>query len=97
MSVDVTNTGKVAGDAVPQLYVQHLGSKVERPKLQLAGFGRIHLSPGETKTVRIPLKASQLAYWDTSRKAFVVEKEPVRLVIGASAADIRLRAEVLVR
>ena len=58
VSVDVTNTGKVAGDAVPQLYVQHLGSKVARPAQQLAGFSRVHLAPGETKTVRIPLKAS---------------------------------------
>ena len=47
--------------------------------------------------MRIPLKASQLAYWDTGRKAFMVEKEPVRLVIGASAADIRLRTEIQVR
>ena len=97
VSVDVTNTGKVAGDAVPQLYVQHLGSKVERPKLKLAGFDRVHLAPGETKTVQLPLKASQLAYWDTNSKSFRVEKETVRLMIGASAADIRLRTEVEVR
>ncbi len=45
----------------------------------------------------IPLKASQLAYWDTGRKAFVVEHEPVRLLIGASSADIRLRAEIAVQ
>ena len=57
---------------------------------------RIHLAPGETRTVRIPLKAQQLAYWDTSRKAFVVEQEPVRLMIGASSADVRLRAEIAV-
>jgi beta-glucosidase len=97
VSVDVTNTGKVAGDAVPQLYVQHLGSKVERPALTLAGFNRVRLGPGETKAVRIPLNASQLAYWDTGRKGFVVEKESVRLMIGASSADIRLRADVQVR
>ncbi|HVO11252.1 MAG TPA: glycoside hydrolase family 3 C-terminal domain-containing protein [Vicinamibacteria bacterium] len=97
VSVDVTNTGQVAGDAVPQLYVQHLRSKVERPALQLAGFSRVHLAPGETKTVRIPLKASQLAYWDAARKTFTVESEPVRLMIGASSADIRQRADIEVR
>jgi beta-glucosidase len=97
VTVDVTNTGKVAGDAVPQLYVRHLGSKVERPALKLAGFSRVHLAPGETKAVRIPLPASELAYWDTGRKAFVVEKEPVRLMLGASSADIRLRTDVRVR
>jgi beta-glucosidase len=97
VSVDVTNTGRVAGDAVPQLYVQHLGSKVERPALQLAGFRRVHLAAGETKTVTIPLRASQLAYWDVARKAFVVEKEPVRLRIGASSADLTLGTDVEVR
>ena len=47
--------------------------------------------------MRIPLNASQLAYWDTGRKAFVVEQESVRLMIGASAADLRLRLNVEVR
>ena len=97
VSVDVTNSGKVAGDAVPQLYVRHLGSKVERPPMKLEGFARIPLAPGETKTVRIPLKAAQLAYWDAARKAFQVEAEPVELMIGASAADIKLRRQVTVR
>ncbi len=97
VSVEVKNTGKVAGDAVPQLYVQHLGSKVERPALQLAGFRRVHLAAGETKTVQIPLEASTLAYWDSGRKALAVEKEPIRLMIGTSSADIRLRTDVEVR
>jgi len=82
---------------VPQLYVRHLGSKVERPRLTLAGFNRVRLEPGQTKTVRIPLKASQLAYWDTGRQEFVVEREPVQLMIGDSSADIRLRKDIQVR
>ena len=97
VSVDVTNTGKLAGDAVPQLYVQHLDSKVERPKLKLVGFDRVRLEPGETTTVPIPLKASQVAYWDSDRKTFTVEKGSVRVMVGASSADIRLRADVQVQ
>jgi beta-glucosidase len=97
VSVDVTNTGKLAGDAVPQLYVQHLDSKVERPKLALAGFSRIRLAPGETKTVRIPVRAAQLAYWDTEQKALVVEKDTVRLMAGTSSADIKLHADIRVQ
>ncbi|HEU4959278.1 MAG TPA: glycoside hydrolase family 3 C-terminal domain-containing protein [Sphingomonas sp.] len=89
--VDVTNTGTVAGDAVPQLYVRHLGSKVARPPLELEGFRRVHLAPGETRTVQIPLNASQLAYWNTDKQHFVVEPERIELMIGASSADIRLR------
>jgi beta-glucosidase len=95
VSVDVTNIGKMAGDAVPQLYVHHLGSKVERPVEQLAGFQRVHLRPGETRVVKIPLKAADLAYWNG--KALTVEAEPVELRIGASSADILLRRKLIVR
>jgi beta-glucosidase len=97
VSVDVRNTGKVAGDAVPQLYVQYLGSKVERPRLQLAGFRRVHLAPGETKTVELPLESIQLAYWSTDEKSFVVEKEPVRLLLGASSARLELQRDIRVQ
>jgi beta-glucosidase len=88
-SVDVTNSGSRAGDAVVQLYVKHLGSKVERPEKQLKGFKRVTLQPGETKTVEIPLKASQLAYWDEKSKDFRVETESVQLMVGGSSAELQ--------
>jgi beta-glucosidase len=94
VSVDVTNTGQMAGDTVPQLYVQHLKSAVARPTLELEGFQRVSLAPGETRTVAITLKASQLAYWNVAKHAFQVEAEPVKLMIGASSADIRLSAQL---
>jgi beta-glucosidase len=97
VDVDVTNTGKVTGDAVPQLYVQHLGSKVARPEKELEGFQRVTLKPGETRTVRIPLKAAQLAYWNQAKGGFEVEREPVKLMIGASSADIEAAGTVEVR
>lgn len=95
--VDVTNTGHVAGDAVVQLYVSYPKSKVERPAEQLSGFRRVTLAPGETRTVRIPLSASQLAYWNTAKKAFEVESEPVTLKLGDSSADIKLSEALFVR
>ena len=61
VSVDVTNTGKVAGDEIVQLYVNQEYRSVLTPVKQLAGFKRIHLNPGETKTVTFNLPASQLA------------------------------------
>ncbi len=88
VSVDVTNTGSRAGDAVVQLYVKHLHSAVERPRQELEGFERATIDAGQTKTVEIPLKASQLAYWDTKTNSWRVEAEPVRVMVGDSSADI---------
>jgi beta-glucosidase len=96
VSVDVTNTGSRAGDAVVQLYVKYPRSKVERPRAQLAGFQRVMVEAGQTKTVEIPLPASRLAYWDTKAAAFKVEAEPVSVMAGDSSANLPLSATVKV-
>jgi beta-glucosidase len=90
VSVDVRNAGARTGDEVVQLYVEHTGSSVERPIRQLRGFERVTLKPGETRTIRIPLKGADLAYWDVSTHGWVVEKERVKILVGASSADTRL-------
>jgi len=97
VSVDLKNTGSRAGDEVVQLYVKHLKSKVERPLEELKGFKRISLNPGETQTVNIKLPVSSLAYWDVAKKSFVVEKEPVQLMIGSSSADIKEQKNIEVK
>ena len=97
VSVDVTNAGTVAGDAVAQLYVKHLQSKAERPREELKGFQRVTIQPGETKTVQIPLKASSLAWWNEKAHEFQVEAEPVRLMVGNSSSDIQLDTTVRVQ
>ena len=85
------------GDEVVQLYVKHLGSKVERPREELKGFQRITVKAGETRTVQIPLKASSLAWWDEKLPGFRVEAEPLRVMIGNSSAGIQLTATVRVQ
>jgi len=97
VSVDVTNTGSVAGDAVVQMYVKHLGSKVERPPEELEGFKRVTVQPNETKTVEIPLKASTLAWWDQKLPGFRVEAESVRVMVGNSSSDIQASTTVKVQ
>jgi len=94
--VDVTNSGTRAGDEVVQLYVQHVGSKVERPLQDLRGYARIALKPGETRTVTFPLTASSLAYWNTNQHGWEVEADSVRIKVGASSADIRLTKTIVV-
>jgi len=97
ISVDVTNIGPRDGDEVVQLYVKHLGSKVARPQKELRGFERVHVTRGQTKTVQIPLKAESLAYWDDAKHGFVVEEEPVLIMVGGSSADVRAQRTVRVR
>src|SRR5205809_2062160 len=94
--VDVTNTGQRTGDEVAQLYVRHIGSRVERPNEDLRGYRRITLKPGETRTVEFSLPAASLAYWNSDLHRWVVETEPVELAVGASSADIRVRRTITV-
>jgi beta-glucosidase len=96
VSVDVRNTGSRAGNEVVQMYVAHVNSKVERPIEELKGFKRIALQPGETKTVRLPLKASALAYWNSAKGAFEVEPDQANVKVGSSSADIKLQQVVSV-
>jgi len=96
VAVDVTNTGARAGDEVVQLYVRYPDSKLPRPIRDLRGFRRISLLPHQTRTVRFPLDASALAYWDTDVHDWAVEDGPVVLEVGASSADIRLERTITV-
>jgi len=61
VSVRVTNTGKIAGDEVVQLYITDEKASTPRPIRQLEGFKRIHLNPGESRTVEFILKAEQFS------------------------------------
>jgi beta-glucosidase len=89
VSVDVTNSGPIAGDEVVQLYVSHPASKVPRPIKDLRGYRRVTLQPGETRTVSFSVPVSSLAYWNERTHGWVVESAPVKLQVGASSADMR--------
>ena len=94
ISADITNTGKIAGDEVVQLYV-HTNSLSElRPKKQLKGFSRIKLQPGETKTVNFTLKHQDLEFYDPAARKFIVEAGNVDLYIGSSSEDIWLDGRI---
>lgn len=94
ISFKIENIGHYDGDEVPQLYVSFPDSKVNRPIEQLKGFRRIFIKAGETKNITLPLKASDLAYWNTKKHAFTIEPGRVILKIGSSSRDIRLTKEI---
>ena len=91
--VTVRNSGKAAGDEVPQLYVRDVQASVKRPKLELRGFERISLKPGEQRTVTFTLPAEKLAFWDETTHAFVTEPGTFEVLVGSSSADIKLRGQ----
>ena len=89
VTVDVTNTGKIAGDEVVQLYIRDQVASVARPPLQLKGFQRIHLQPGETKTVAFDVGHGELCFYGPDEK-WIVEPGDFTIMIGRSSRDIAL-------
>lgn len=96
VSVDVTNTGHCYGREVVQVYVAAPNSKIIRPGLELRAFDKIGLEPGETKTVTIELDKRSFAYWDVESHDWLVEEGKYQIIIGKSAEEKILVADVAV-
>jgi beta-glucosidase len=92
----VTNTGTRTGDEVVQLYIRDVLASVARPVIELKGFERVHLNPGQKTEVTFTLGPQELRMLDRDLK-WVVEPGTFRVMIGASSKDIRLRGELVVR
>ncbi len=96
-AVDVTNNGRYDGDEVVQLYVRNLASAAPQPLKSLKGFSRVAIKKGESRTVRIPLRATDLNYFDIAKDGFVVEPGRYEIQVGASSQDIRAKAVLEIR
>jgi len=96
VTVDVTNTGSLAGKEVVQLYVGDKESEVFRPVRELKGFEKVALAPGETKTVTFTLEKRAFAYWNTTIHDWYVESGDFTIEIGRSSRDIVLVKDVYV-
>lgn len=87
--LEVTNSGTRTGDEVVQLYIRDRYASITRPNMELQGFVRIQLLPGEKKRICFTLPVSQLAFWDKNKK-WKVEAGDMDVLIGSSSQDIRL-------
>jgi len=87
VAVDVTNTGKVQGDEVVQLYIRDEVSSVTRPVKELRGFRRVTLAPGETKTVEFSLGFSELAFLNRDMHR-VVEPGSFKIMVGGNSREL---------
>ena len=98
LSFEVKNTGKVAADEIAQVYLSPTSDKQNIRPIQLQGFARVSLQPGESKTVKMKLFTEQFGYysheaqrqWNIAPGVFVVK-------VGASSADIRLQERVTLK
>jgi len=95
VTVDVTNTGKVAGDEVAQLYIHQKYGTDTRPIRELKGFERITLQPGETKTVTFHLGTDELTYWSSNAGKWIQDPASFDLWAGSdSQASLHAEFEV---
>jgi beta-glucosidase len=94
VTVEVTNTGKVAGDEIVQLYIRDVVSTVTRPVKELRGFARISLKPGEKRKVTFDITPEKLAFHNLDMK-FVVEPGDFEIMTGPSSRDEDLQKTVL--
>jgi beta-glucosidase len=94
VSVNVENTGKRAGDEVVQLYIRQDHTSVTRPVMELKGFERIHLNPGERREIAFTVGFDQVKFWKDGR--WISEAGKVNLMVGSSSEDIRLRGDATI-
>ncbi len=89
ISIPVTNTGKVEGKEVVQLYIGDESASVLRPLKELKGFEKISLKPGEEKTVKFTVKPNDLKFYDDKAGDWRAEPGKFKAYIGSSSTDIR--------
>lgn len=92
--VDVTNTGKVSGAEVVQLYVEAQTGGVYRPKQELKGFKKVILAPGERRTVSFQLDQRSFAFYNPAVRDWQVEAGEYLIRIGSSSQDIRVQGKL---
>lgn len=97
VSVDVTNTGNREGKEVVQLYIGDDEASVERPVMELKGFRKIALKPGETQKVSFTIEPDMLKFYDVNASDWTLEKGTFTAYIGAASDDIRTKVSFEVK
>lgn len=96
VAFDITNSGKVAGADVAQVYVAPSKSPVPMPEKQLKGFQRVMLQPGETKHISVNLDASAFAYYDVAAKSWKITPGKFGMLVGDSSATLPLKGDLTI-
>jgi beta-glucosidase len=96
VSIEITNTGKIFGEEVVQLYVGDDVSSVSRPMKELKGFKKIGLQPGEKQNIVLTLTPSDLSFYNQDMK-WVLEPGTFTIMVGASSEDIKFSKKLNVK
>lgn len=90
VSFNLTNTGKVAGAEIAQLYIEKVDSKIFRSKKELKGFDKVYLQPGEKKRVTLALTKRDFSYYNPEMKEWEIESGNYKIQVGSSIQAIHL-------
>ncbi len=93
VNVKLKNSGKVAGEEVAQLYIHDKVASVVRPVMELKGFKKIKLNPGESATLEFILTDKELGFYNNNGD-FIVEPGEFEIMVGTSSGDIKLTGKI---
>lgn len=97
VSFQVKNTGKLAGEEVPQVYFRRQPAAPLEARLTLCGFSRIQLAAGQSTVVTIQIPTRRLRIWDAAQIQYVVVPGDYELLVGAASDDIRTSTRLKIR
>ena len=98
LSFEVKNTGQVAADEIAQIYLSPTADDQQIRPIQLQGFARVSLNPGETKTVKVKLYTEQFGFYtNDGKRLWIVRPGSFIVKVGASSQDIRLQQQVTLK
>lgn len=92
-TVQIQNTGKLAGAQILQLYISAPESPTPRPNKELHGFAKVFLQPGEDRQVAIQLDRYATSFWDEIEEMWKSEQGTYEVLIGTSSQDVVARGQ----
>ena len=92
VSFKLTNTGKLAGEEVAQLYLRDMVAQPLRPVKELKGFKKLMLKPGQTKEVQFVITKESLSFYD-DKLEWITQPGAFKMMIGSASDDIRLEED----
>jgi beta-glucosidase len=96
VTLNVKNTGKYPGKETVQFYVSKPSSKVDRAEKELKAFTKVLVNKGQTRVVKVTIPVNDLAYFDSEKRQWIVERGEYKILVGASSRDIRESVSIII-